>query len=80
MESVKKTSRALLVQEGSKTGGVMAEVSATITEEAFDYLDAPITRLCGLDVPAIPFAPPMEHFFLPNAEKIANAAKKLMEY
>ncbi len=80
LESVKKTSRALLVQESSKTGGVMAEVSATITEEIFDSLDAPVTRVCGLDVPAIPFAPPMEHFFLPNAEKIARAAKKIMEY
>jgi len=79
-DSVKKTSRALLVQEGSKTGGVMAEVSASITEELFDSLDAPITRVCGLDVPAMPFAPPMEHFFLPNAEKIARAAKKIMEY
>jgi 2-oxoisovalerate dehydrogenase E1 component beta subunit len=80
MESVKKTSHALLVQEGSKTGGVMAEISASITEEVFDYLDAPVTRVCGLDVPAIPFAPPMEHFFLPNSDKIISAATKLMEY
>jgi len=80
MESVKKTSRALLVQEGSKTGGVMAEISASITEQVFDYLDAPVTRVCGLDVPAIPFAPPMEHFFLPNSDKIISAATKLMEY
>jgi len=79
LESVKKTSRAVLVQEGSKTGGVMAEVSATIVEEAFDYLDTPIVRVCGLDVPAIPFAPPMEHFFLPNEEKITRAVKKVME-
>ncbi len=79
-ESVKKTSRVVLVQEGSKTGGVMAEVSASITEEVFDYLDAPVTRVCGLDVPSVPFAPPMEHFFLPNADKIARAVKKVMEY
>ena len=80
LESVKKTSKAVLVQESSKTGGVMAEVSATIMEEAFDYLDAPVTRVCGLDVPAVPFAPPMEHYFLPNAEKISTAVKKIMEY
>jgi len=80
LESVKKTSRVVLVQEGSKTGGVMGEVAATIAEEAFDYLDAPVVRVCGLDVPAIPFAPPMEHFFLPNAEKISRAVKKVMEY
>jgi len=79
-ESVKKTSRVVLVQESSKTGGVMAEVGAAIAEELFDYLDAPVTRVCGLDVPAIPFAPPMEHFFLPNAEKIGRVIKKVMEY
>ncbi len=79
-ESVKKTSRVVLVQENTKTGGVMAEVAASITEETFDYLDAPVLRVCGLDVPNAPFAPPMEHFFLPNAEKIARAVKKVMEY
>lgn len=79
-ESVKKTSRAVLVQENSKTGGVMAEVSASITEDVFDYLDAPVSRVCGLDVPMLPFAPPMEHFFLPNAEKIVRAVRKVMEY
>jgi len=80
LESVKKTSRVVLVQETSKTGGVMAEVGATIADEAFDYLDAPVTRVCGLDVPAVPFAPPMEQFFLPNAEKITRATKKVLEY
>jgi len=79
-ESVKKTSKVVLVQEGTKTGGVMAEVAASITEELFDYLDAPVSRVCGLDVPAIPFAPPMEHFFLPNAEKITRVVKKVLEY
>jgi 2-oxoisovalerate dehydrogenase E1 component beta subunit len=78
--SVKKTSKVVLVQESSKTGGVMAEVGAAIAEEMFDYLDAPVTRVCGLDVPAVPFAPPMEHFFLPNAEKITRAVKKVLEY
>jgi len=79
-ESVKKTSRVVLVQESSKPGGVMAEVGAAISEEVFDYLDAPVTRVCGIDVPAVPFAPPMEHFFLPNADKISRAVKKVLEY
>ena len=79
-ESVRKTSRVVLVQENSKTGGVMAEVSASITEEVFDYLDAPVTRVCGLDVPMLPFAPPMEHYFLPNTDKIVRAVKKVLEY
>jgi 2-oxoisovalerate dehydrogenase E1 component beta subunit len=80
LESVKKTSRVVLVQEGSKTGGVMGEIGASIAEEAFDFLDAPVTRICGLDVPAVPFAPPMEAFFLPNADKISKSVKKVMEY
>lgn len=79
-ESVKKTSKAVLVQESPKTGGVMAEIAASITEEVFDYLDAPVTRVCGLDVPVVPFAPPMEHYFLPNPERISNAVKKIIEY
>jgi 2-oxoisovalerate dehydrogenase E1 component subunit beta len=79
-ESVKKTSRVVLVQENSKTGGVMAEVGASLAEELFDYLDAPVTRVCGLDVPMLPFAPPLEHYFLPNAEKIVRAVKKVLEY
>jgi 2-oxoisovalerate dehydrogenase E1 component beta subunit len=79
-KSVEKTSRVVLVQESSKTGGVMAEVAAAIVEEMFDHLDAPVSRVCGLDVPAIPFAPPMENFFLPNAEKISRVVRKVMEY
>jgi 2-oxoisovalerate dehydrogenase E1 component beta subunit len=79
-ESVKKTSRVVLVSESSKTGGVMGEIGASIAEEVFDYLDAPVTRVCGIDVPAVPFAPPMEHFFLPNADKISRAVKKVLEY
>jgi len=80
LESVKKTSRVVLVSESSKTGGVMGEIGASIAEEVFDYLDAPVTRVCGIDVPAVPFAPPMEHFFLPNADKITRAVKKVLEY
>ncbi len=79
-DSIKKTSRVVLVQENSKTGGVMAEIAAAIAEEAFDFLDAPVSRVCGLDVPMLPFAPPLEHFFLPNAEKIGRAVKKILEY
>ncbi len=79
-ESVKKTSKVVLVQESPKTGGVMAEISASLSEEMFDYLDAPIARVCGLDVPPIPFAPPMEHYYLPNANKISKVVKKIMEY
>ena len=79
-KSVEKTSKVVLVQESSKTGGVMAEIGAAIAEEMFDHLDAPVSRVCGIDVPAVPFAPPMENFFLPNAEKIARVVRKVVEY
>lgn len=80
LESVKKTGRVVLVHESPKTGGVAGEISAIINEEAFGYLDAPIKRVCGLDVPPVPFAAPMEHYYLPNAEKIAKAVRKTVAY
>ncbi|HXF48873.1 MAG TPA: alpha-ketoacid dehydrogenase subunit beta [Verrucomicrobiae bacterium] len=79
-ESVKKTGKALLLQEAPKTAGVMAEISAIITEEAFDYLDAPVMRLAGLDVPPIPFAPPYEKFYLPTVDRIMKKARQLKAY
>jgi len=79
-ESVKKTARVLLVQEAPKSVGVMAEVAARIAEEVFDSLDAPPARLCGLDVPPVPFAPPMEHFVLPQPPAIVKAAVDLRAY
>jgi 2-oxoisovalerate dehydrogenase E1 component beta subunit len=80
LESVKKTGKALLLQEAPKTAGVMAEISAIITEEVFDYLDAPVMRLAGLDVPPIPFAPPYEKFYLPTVERIMKKARQLKAY
>lgn len=80
LESVKKTGKALLLQEAPKTAGVMAEISAIITEEVFDYLDAPVMRLAGLDVPPIPFAPPYEKFYLPTVDRIVKKARQLKAY
>ena len=80
LESVKKTGKALLLQEAPKTAGVMAEISAIITEEVFDYLDAPVMRLAGLDVPPIPFAPPYEKFYLPTVDRIMKKARQLKAY
>lgn len=80
LESVKKTSKALVVYEDNKALGVGAEVAAIIAEEAFDFLDAPVTRLAGPEVPAMPFAPTLEDEFMVSAEKIIVAAKKLLEY
>jgi len=78
--SVRKTARVLLVQEAPKSVGVMAEVAARIAEEVFEHLDAPPVRVCGLDVPPVPFAPPMEHFVLPQPERIIAAARELRAY
>jgi len=80
LESVKKTSKALIVYEDNKALGVGAEVSAIIAEEAFDFLDAPVTRLAGPEVPAMPFAPTLENEFMVSAESIVSSAKKLLEY
>ena len=80
LESVRKTARALIVYEDNLTGGFGAEVSAIIAEEAFDHLDAPVMRVAGPDVPAMPFNKPQEDYFLPNPEKIAAAMRKLAAY
>lgn len=80
LESVRKTGKALIVHESPQTGGVGGEIAAVIMEQAFDYLDAPVARLTGLDVPPMPFAPAMESFYLPNSEKIAAKARDLAAY
>ena len=80
LTSVKKTGKALIVHEDNITGGVGAEVSALLAEEAFEYLDGPVTRLCGPDIPTMPFAPTLEDVYMPNADKIAAALRKLAAY
>ncbi len=80
LASVKKTGKVLIVYEDNYTGGLGGEVAALIAEHAFEYLDGPITRLAGPDIPAMPFSHPMQDFFLPNAEKIAAAARALAAY
>jgi 2-oxoisovalerate dehydrogenase E1 component beta subunit len=80
LDSVKRTNKALIVHEDNVTGGVGAEVAAIIGEEAFEYLDGPITRVCGPDVPAWPFAAELEQAVLLTPEKIAAAVRKLAAY
>ena len=80
LESVKKTSRLLVVHEDNITGGVGSEIAALAADQAFEYLDAPVTRLCGPDVPTMPFAQSLEDAYLPNTEKIIDALRKLAEY
>ncbi|HZV48388.1 MAG TPA: alpha-ketoacid dehydrogenase subunit beta [Candidatus Dormibacteraeota bacterium] len=80
LTSVRKTARALIVHEDNLTGGFGAEVAAIIASDAFEHLDAPVTRLAGPDVPAMPFNRPQEEAFMPNPEKIAVAMRKLAAY
>jgi 2-oxoisovalerate dehydrogenase E1 component beta subunit len=80
LESVQKTGKALIVHEDHLTGGYGAEISATIAEDAFTYLDAPIRRLCGPDIPAVPFSHPLQEWFMPSVDKIADAIRDLDQF
>jgi 2-oxoisovalerate dehydrogenase E1 component beta subunit len=80
IESVKKTGKALVVTEANRLCSVASEVAATIAEEAFAYLDAPVMRVAAPDVPAMPFSPPLEHAFMIDAEKIGAALRTLIAY
>jgi 2-oxoisovalerate dehydrogenase E1 component beta subunit len=80
LESVRKTSKAMVVHEDTKAGGIGGEIAAVIAEEAFEDLDAPIKRVAGPEVPAMPFSPLLEAEFMPSAEKIAAAMRELAAY
>ena len=80
LETTKKTGKVLVVHEDNKALGVGAEVSAIISENAFEYLDGPVTRLAGPEIPAMPFAPPLEDMYMIDSEKIANSIRQLAEY
>jgi 2-oxoisovalerate dehydrogenase E1 component beta subunit len=80
LDSVKKTSKVLIVHEDTRTGGFGGELASIVAEEAFEYLDAPVRRLTGPDVPAMPFAKPLEDAFLPNPARIAAALRELAAY
>ena len=78
--SVKKTGKALIVHEDTKAGGIGAEVAGVVAEEAFEFLDGPVTRLAGPEVPAMPFAPTLEAEFMLSTEKIVDAIRRLAAY
>lgn len=79
MELVKHTNKVMIVHEDTLTGGIGAEIAAILAEDLFEYLDGPITRVAAPDAP-FPYAPALEAAFLPNADKIVNAARKLAAY
>lgn len=77
VESVKRTSRLVIASDDVKRGGVGAEISASVTETAFDYLDAPIMRVACPDTP-IPFSPQLEQLYMPSAESVVKAVDTVL--
>jgi pyruvate dehydrogenase E1 component beta subunit len=78
LESVRKTNRAVIVEEGWPHGGVGANVAALIQEQAFDYLDAPVQRVTGADVP-MPYSKRLEQAAIPHEEHVIRAAMATLE-
>ena len=78
--SVRRTGRVAVVYEANRTGGFGAEVAAELAERCFESLDAPVTRLAGPDVPAMPFSPALEQAFLPDADRIAAGLRRLARF
>jgi 2-oxoisovalerate dehydrogenase E1 component beta subunit len=79
LRSVEKTSKALVLHEDTLTGGFGAEIAATIGEEAFESLDAPVRRIAAPDTP-VPFSPPLEKAFIPQVEDVVAGLKELADY
>jgi 2-oxoisovalerate dehydrogenase E1 component beta subunit len=79
MESVKKTSRCIILHEDTLTGGIGGEIAARLADEAFTYLEAPIKRIASPDAP-VPFAPTLEEAFLPKTADVVNTARALMAF
>jgi len=79
LDTVAKTSKVIVLHEDTHTSGFGAEIAATIAEEAFEHLDAPVVRLTAPDTP-IPFSPPLEKAFLPQVEDVVAAIDKLSAY
>src|SRR5689334_9996671 len=79
LESVRKCSKVLVLHEDTRTGGFGAEIAATIADEAFEHLDAPVKRLTAPDCP-VPFAPPLEKAFIPQVDDVAAALRELAAY
>jgi 2-oxoisovalerate dehydrogenase E1 component beta subunit len=78
-QTVKKTSKVMLLHEATRTGGMAGELTAVINEEVFEYLDAPVVRVTSIDTP-VPYAPPLEEFFLPQVGDVVEAARSLAKY
>jgi 2-oxoisovalerate dehydrogenase E1 component beta subunit len=80
LDSVRKTGKCAVVYEDNRFGGYGAEIAAIVAEEAFDYLDGPVMRVAGPDVPGVPYAHALEDWFMVSADRIAEAVRKLVAY
>lgn len=80
LEPFKKTGKALVVHEDNLTMGYGAEIAAILSDDGFEYMDGPIKRLAGPDVPAVPFSHPIQEAFMPNPKKIVAAIRDLAAY
>jgi 2-oxoisovalerate dehydrogenase E1 component beta subunit len=78
-DTVRKTNKVIILHEDTKTGGIAGEIAACINEDAFDFLDAPITRITSADSP-VPFSPPLEEVFLPRVADVVREARRLKAY
>src|SRR5579863_2494627 len=79
LSSVRKCNKVILLHEDTRIGGFAGELAAVISEKAFEDLDGPIVRITSPDTP-VPFSPPLEEYFLPNAKKVVEAARRLAAY
>jgi 2-oxoisovalerate dehydrogenase E1 component beta subunit len=80
LSSVRKTGKCLVAYEDNRFGGYGAEIAAIVAEEAFDYLDGPVSRIAGPDVPAMPYNRLLEDWFMLSPAKIADAIRRLAAY
>ncbi len=80
LDSLRKTRKLLIIHEDNKFGGIGAEISAMVVEEAFFDLDAPIRRLCGPDVPAMGYAQPLEEEFMISTDRMADVMRELVAF
>jgi 2-oxoisovalerate dehydrogenase E1 component beta subunit len=76
---VKKTSKAIMLHEARKTGGIGAEIAALLSEVCFEHLDGPILRIAAPDTP-VPFSTPLEDYYLPKVSDVVAGARKLAAY
>jgi pyruvate/2-oxoglutarate/acetoin dehydrogenase E1 component len=79
LEAVSRTGKLIVLHEDTRTAGFGAEIAATVGEESFQYLDAPVVRVAAPDTP-VPFSPPLEKAFIPQVDDVVQAIERLAAY